>query len=203
MKFINIAILFAGLVHSRMLLNIKDIAVPFVIQRGVIDNQICKGQFKLETETAGSVNATIYSEDMKRVFTKDNLKYNEEVHFSFNTTNGQTYTIRIEQADEIPEKNIKVEYEFTSQYNTFNKNIAKYEVIDPALTEMTKFEKLLYELSLQTSYRQRETAAFSDSINEIVVSILCINLIMFIAFAGILAYQTISFKDFLKKKKLI
>ncbi|EIJ87211.1 hypothetical protein NEPAR06_0217 [Nematocida parisii] len=203
MKFINIVLLFAGLVHSRMFLNIRDISVPFSIQRGVIDNQICKGLFKLITPTKGTISATIYSEDMKRVFTKDNLKPNEEVHFSFNTTTGQTYIIKLEEMEEVPEKSVKVEYEFTSQYNTFNKNIAKYEVIDPALTEMTKFEKLLYELSLQTSYRQRETAAFSDSVNEIVVSILCINLLIFIAFAGILAYQTISFKDFLKKKKLI
>ncbi|KAI5188969.1 p24 family protein delta-1 [Nematocida minor] len=203
MKVISIILLVLGLAHARMMLNIKDISKPYMMQRGVINNQICRGVFKLQTPTAGSLSATIFSEDMRRVFTKEDIKHGEEVNFSFNTTSGQTYTVKIEEMSPIPEKSVRVEYEFTSQYNTFNKDIAKYEVIDPALSEMTKFEKLLYELSLQTSYRQRETAAFSGSINEIVISILCINLIMFIAFAGILAYQTISFKDFLKKKKLI
>lgn len=203
MKVVGILLLLLGLVYGKMLLHINDLSKPFTIQRGVIDNQICKGTFKLETPTTGSLSATIFSENMRRVFTKDNLKYDEEVHFSFNTTSGQTYLVKIEGREPIAEGSVKVLYEFTSQYNTFNKEIAKYEVIDPALSEMSKFEKLLYELSLQTSYRQRETAAFSDSINEIVISILCINIIMFVAFAGILAYQTISFKDFLKKKKLI
>lgn len=203
MKVINIVLILIGVVHGRMILNIKDISKPFSMQRGVIGNQICRGSFKLLTPTTGSIATTIFSEDMKRVFTKENLKYDSQVNFSFNTTPGQTYMIKIEEIDHIPEKSIKVEYEFNSQYNTFNKEIAKYEVIDPALSEMARFEKLLYQLSLQTSYRQRETAAFSGSINEIVASILCINLVMSIAFAGILAYQTISFKGFLKKKKLI
>ncbi|KAH9386291.1 uncharacterized protein NEMAJ01_1187 [Nematocida major] len=203
MKLISMILLLAGLAQAKMVLNINDITKPFSIQRGVIDNQICKGVFMLETPTEGSLNATIFSENMKRVFTKEGLKYNEEVHFSFNTTSGQIYVVKIEEKEPLSEKNIKMLYEFTSQYNTFNKEIAKFEVINPAMSEMTKFEKLLYELSLQTSYRQKETSAFSDSVNEIVISILCINIIMFVAFAGILVYQTISFKDFLKKKKLI
>ncbi|KAI5181051.1 hypothetical protein NEOKW01_1292 [Nematocida sp. AWRm80] len=205
MKVLLIAVLvvLASMCQGTMVLNIKDFTKPYVVRRAVIDNRISKGSFKIETPTQGSLNVAIFSEDLKKVFYKDGLKSQEKIDFSFNTTKGQTYTIQLSQKDPIPESHLKVEYQFDTQYNTFNKNVAKTEVIDPALSEMSNFEKLLYELSIQTSFRQKETAAFSDSINEIVISILCINFIMFVAFAGILAYQTISFKDFLKKKKLI
>ncbi|KAI5189746.1 hypothetical protein NECID01_0652 [Nematocida sp. AWRm77] len=190
-------------VRGRMILDIPNLKVPLSFQRSVMDNQICKGNFKLETPIEGSLKISIFSEDYRRVFHKEELKANEEVNFSFNTTVGQTYTIKVEENAPVPETNLKLFYDFTSQHNTFDKKVAKREIIDPAMSELTKIEKLLYDLSLQSNFRRKETTAFSDSINEIVISILGINFVMFIAFTGILAYQMVSFKDFLKKKKLI
>ncbi|KAI5185516.1 p24 family protein delta-1 [Nematocida homosporus] len=203
MKLFLVFVLSLVLVRSKLLLPISDIGTPFVFKRPIIANQICKGSFKLSTPTEGSLDVTIFSEEGKRVFYKRGLKSQETVDFSFNTTEPQTFQVQIEQGDPVPEKTVLVEYEITSQFNTFNKAVAKSEVLEPALLEISRIEKLLYELSLQTSFRQKEIAAFSNSINDIVISIPCINFIMFIAFAGILGYQMISFKDFLKKKKLI
>lgn len=203
MKRVLSALLFTVLARATMVLHIENLKQPYSIQRNVGDNQICKGNFKLETQTSGSVDIRIYSEDGLRVFNKESLRANEEVDFSFNTVEGQLYTIKIEENTPITEQPVKMQYQMHSQINTFDKGVARASVIDPALTELSRFEKLLYELSLQTAFRQKETATFSDSIGEIVITILGINFVIFLAFTGILAYQMITFKDFLKKKKLI
>jgi len=202
MKFYAVLALCLGAARATLLLNIPSLKTPMVFKRNVGDNQICKGRFCLETPSDGQINISIFTEDFKRVFHKEGLKSKENVDFSFNTMRRQACTVRIEEKEQIKTP-IKVLYEFTSQYNTFNEDVAKSEIIDPAMVEMSRFEKLLYELSQQTSFRQKETAAFSDSIKEIVVTILVINFVMFIAFTGILTYQMFSFKVFLKKKKLI
>ncbi|KAI5171691.1 hypothetical protein NEFER03_0996 [Nematocida sp. LUAm3] len=203
MKILLVFALVIALVKSKMLLTINDVNVKYEFKRVVNPNQICSGYFLLKSATQGSIDINIFSEDGKRIFSKRGLLSKEKIDFSFNTTEAQTFLISIMQGETINEGRIVVEYEFSSQTNTFNKSVAKTEVIDPALVGISRIEKLLYELSLQTFFRQKEVSAFSNSINDILISIPCINFIMFVAFAGILGYQMVSFKDFLKKKKLI
>ncbi|OAG31551.1 hypothetical protein NEDG_00026 [Nematocida displodere] len=203
MKVATALLLLIGSLCATMVFDLPDLKKPFKFSRGIIPHQICKGRFLLETETQGSVNVFVFAENSMRVFSKYNLKSRESVNFSFSLTEGQVYTIQIEENTPIPETNIKILYELTSQYNTFDKKIASSEVIIPALQELSGLEKHLKDLAFQTTKRLGETVAFSDSIGEIVFTILCINFLMFLSLTGILTYQMFTFKDYLKKKKMI
>lgn len=203
MKVLAALFLLLTCAQCKILLPIKNIDKPYEFKRAVLPNQICKGSFRLITDTKGSIDITIFAENGKRVFYKTDMHSRDSVDFSFNTTESQTYHVKIEQNQVISEKEILLEYEFTSQCNTFNKNVAKAQVLGPAMEETYRIEKLLHELAMQTSLRQRDTQEFTNNMSDIIISIPCINFIVFLAFAGILGYQMISFKDFLKKKKLI
>lgn len=177
---------------------------PFTIEKTVIDSQICKGVFGIARPSSAVLEIMIYGEDGRRVFYKDSIVHGDTVNLSFNTSYGQVYTIKVNAKKKPPKgEPLYLKYEFTSQFNTFDKNVAKAKVIAPAMEEMARFEKLLYESGTQTGKRQQEASTLTESFRQIVMTIFVINFVIFGCFSGITAFHILAFQSFLKKKKLI
>jgi emp24/gp25L/p24 family/GOLD len=188
-----------------LIFKIESMKSPFVIEKTVPENQICTGKFGIARPTNAVLAIKIYSQDNRRVFNKEDIRHGDQpVNLSFNTSVGQVYTIRV-SAQEQPQNHepVYLQYGLSSQINTFDKDVAKASVLDPAFEEVSKFENLLYESTRQTAARQRETRSLTESFKQIVLTIFLTNFVIFAAFAGITAVHLVAFQSFLRKKKLI
>ncbi|KAG0442706.1 hypothetical protein DMUE_0070 [Dictyocoela muelleri] len=187
--------------------NLSEKKPKIEIFQDMIENQIFQGTFK----PVGTKNCT-YSisvtcpKDEKVFFYSRKIPNDEETVVTFSTTSYEK--IKISMLLNIPDDSSNYEpgdlnFTYTTQFDTFDKNVARGVSVEPAMNALQNFEKLLYNLEQQTQVKQQQMEYLRnrhDSINFLVVGCsLCTLLI----FTVLNIQQVYSLNTFIKKKKLI
>ncbi|KAM0677405.1 hypothetical protein BDAP_002088 [Binucleata daphniae] len=179
------------------------------IEEEIIEHQICQGYFHPFTSTNCTFEVSITSQDKKLYyFYKDKLALNEETHFSFNNIDPQVVLIEARPVSvdglslNIPD-DLKLKYEFSYQFDTFNKDIAKDVRIQPTVQALTHLEKLMYEVYVQTEKRGEMLRKLSMQYNKYFKFVYLISFVTFFLVICMNIWQVYSIRRFFKKKKMI
>lgn len=197
--------------HITQLLSAITIHYPtdtesLVIEEDIIDNQICTGYFKAVDADPNNYSAVIVSEEDQIIYFNKETLTESGAHFSFNNNEPEILMVEIKRKVKANTKSFlpgKIVYKFESDFDTFNKEVAKNVRVEPAVEALITLEKLLYEVFVQTQSRREKMMALTKQHGMMVryVSVLSvITLILMILFS---AYQLYAMKKFFKKKKLI
>ncbi|TBT98456.1 hypothetical protein CWI36_2382p0010, partial [Hamiltosporidium magnivora] len=126
------------------------------IKIDLIENQICQGHFTPLNVIGESFEVIISTEDEGKYYLHNtSLPPNKETHFSFNTYEAQTILIYMKRKQidnsHVPNNYVpRIELKFDSQFDTFNKEVAKGVRVEPAIAALTNLQKLLHDATIET-----------------------------------------------------
>jgi hypothetical protein len=203
--------LFIGLL-SALIFKPKDKNEIVEIEIDVIENQICQGFFKPAKGYNIGYEVSIStldeeSEKKKFYFYNSSVPFDVKTHFSFNNVDPQKLILQI-----IPfvltEENSRyttgeIEFKFDTQFDTFNKEVAKGVRVEPAIHALTKIEELLFQIKVQTEARADKMNAVTTEHRMVVSFVSLCSIVTLCVFFGVNIYQLHSIKKFFKRKKLI
>lgn len=180
------------------------------IEEEIIEHQICQGYFTPVSSTNCTFEISISTQDKQLYFFyKDKLAMNEETHFSFNNIDPQVVLIEAKpvmpdgtQLKIIP-NDLQLKYDFTYQFDTFNKEIAKDVRIQPTVQALTHLEKLMYDVYVQTETRGDMLNKLIMQYNKYFKFVFSISFITFSIVICMNIWQVYSIRKFFKKKKMI
>lgn len=176
------------------------------IEEDVIEHQICSGYFEAKNNINCSYEVSITTREGRQfLFYKEQIG-TDKTHFSFNTTKPQKLIVEIRPV--VLDKSLDyftslVTYHFDSQFDTFNKEVAKGVKIEPAVQALTSLEKLLYEIYLKTEARAEGLRNLHTQHSKVIRFVVGISMVTLSFVIGFNVYQVYSMKQFFKKKKLI
>lgn len=179
----------------------------FSIEETVIDNQLCKGYFKpIGGENCTYKTSIIRRRDPFRIYINEGLSYGIESWFCFNLIHNCSLDVNFEAVPidkTLPFKPGKITFEFIMEIDTFNVDVAKKTVIDPAIMALQNLEMMTVNV-LELSVAQVEKFSLVHVEYRrmlrftIIVSLLVMCVLNFFMIFNV--YKT---KRFFKRKKLI
>lgn len=196
---------FLSLLSARIAIHYPN-TESLVIEEDLIENQICTGFFKPKDSINCTYDVMIVStHDEVLYFHKDGLP-ETETHFSFNTTEPESLIVEI-KAKPIDSTQAhlpnKIVYKFDSEFDTFNKDVAKNVRVEPAVEALISLEKLLYEAYIQTQARTVKMKVLTAQHGMMVRYVTFISIVTLLLVILFNTYQIYAMKKFFKKKKLI
>lgn len=177
-----------------------------VIEEDVIENQICTGFFQPKDAINTSYEVMILSPNEEVLYFHKEGIPNAETHFSFNITDAENLLVEIKAKptnEEISHVPNKIAYKFESDFDTFNKDVAKNVRVEPAVEALISLEKLLYEAYIQTQARTVKLQTLTRQHGMMVRYVTFVSIVTLILVTLFNAYQIYAMKKFFKKKKLI
>ncbi|KAH9411940.1 hypothetical protein HK407_02g03860 [Ordospora pajunii] len=199
-----IFILYLGIVFGEIFSMKKRKSME--VELDVIENKICKGYLKPIDFKNATCKVLLESEEGHEYLSNMKLSTDNETHFSFSISSPKTLNMTLVPVvldEEKPHVFGDVEFEFSAQFDTFKKDVAKKVSVEPAMAAMTKLDNLLYDLIRQSEelvrsirdvdYKHKGMFSFVSAFSVV---------ILMIQFAGNF-YELYSLRKFFQKKKMI
>ncbi|KAK1348876.1 hypothetical protein LUQ84_002021 [Hamiltosporidium tvaerminnensis] len=179
------------------------------IKIDLIENQICQGHFTPLNVIGESFEVIISTEDEGKYYLHNtSLPPNKETHFSFNTYEAQTILIYMKRKQidnsHVPNNYVpRIELKFDSQFDTFNKEVAKGVRVEPAIAALTNLQKLLHDATIETEVVTNTLNMWIGNFNKLVASSLYVSVLTLLLFIFFNVVHVNRMKKFFMRKKLI
>ncbi|ADM11089.1 putative membrane integral protein [Encephalitozoon intestinalis ATCC 50506] len=194
-----LGIIFAEIFSVRRKRNIE-------VEFDVIENKICKGYLKPINCKNSSFKAVLASESGSVYLSNENLPVDTETHFSFNISEPKVLSMVLTPIviDETqPHTFGEIELNFSAQFDTFKKDVAKKVSVEPAMAAMTKLDNLLYELNNESEYLAHRMGSVDYEHRRMFSFVTVFSVITLVIYFGVNSYELYSLKKFFQKKKMI
>jgi p24 family protein delta-1 len=172
----------------------------------VIERRICKGFFKPLGGENCTFKASIKSDADNILFSNDSLQRETETHFSFSTVRNELLAMIVTPVvidEKKPHTLPEIEIKFESQFNTFDRDVAKKVSVEPAMLAMTKLDNLLLELNGETEYLAHNMGRIDYEHRKLFSYLTFLSLAILVVYFCVNVYEVYLLKRFFKMKKMI
>lgn len=176
------------------------------IQEYVIENQICSGFFIANSHNIDTYEAMIVSLNEKITHIKITVLNDIKTHFSLNTTNAETFKVKITKTSNIKStENMtdKIVYNFEIDFDTFNINMAKNVRVIPALNALNELEEMTSVVYVQIRASRNDLQTLTRQHSMMIKYVVLTSVITLMLLIIFNMYQIYALKRFFKSKKLI
>ncbi|AFN82562.1 putative membrane integral protein [Encephalitozoon romaleae SJ-2008] len=176
------------------------------IEFDVIENKICKGYLKPINCKNSSFKAVLASDTGSVYLSNENLPVDTETHFSFNISEPKVLSMVLTPIvidDSQPHTFGEIEVDFSTQFDTFKKDVAKKVSVEPAMAAMTKLDNLLHELNSESEYLAHRMGSIDYEHRRMFSFVTVFSVVTLVIYFGVNSYELYSLKKFFQKKKMI
>lgn len=176
------------------------------VELDVIENKICKGYLKPINCKNSSFKAVLASDTGSVYLSNENLPVDTETHFSFNISDPKVLSMVLTPIvidDSQPHAFGEIEVDFSAQFDTFKKDVAKKVSVEPAMAAMTKLDNLLHELNNESEYLAHRMGSIDYEHRRMFSFVTVFSVITLFIYFGVNSYELYSLKRFFQKKKMI
>lgn len=170
-------------------------------------DNINTGFFKVAPGNNMNFKVKITGKDENNVFySNENIKENEEVHFSFSNTVVQDAFLKIVSyiPDEAsPYRSGEIQMKFESTFDTFNSNVSKKQQYEPAIFALDHLLKKLAETSKLTRETYNKSGDLKDQQRKMQGFVIGFSILSLIAFGFFNFFQLYLMKAYLNEKKYL
>lgn len=177
------------------------------ILEDMIENQIFQGTFRpVGTKNCSYSISVTCPKDEKVFFYGREIPADEDTVVTFSTASYEkikiTMLLNMPEGLEIFMPGV-LHFTYTTQFDTFDKNVARDVSVGPAINTLQNFEKLLYSLEQQTQAKQEQMDYLRNKHDAISILVVGCSLSTLLIFTLLNVQQVYSLSSFIKKKKLI
>ncbi|KMV66614.1 emp24/gp25L domain-containing protein [Encephalitozoon cuniculi EcunIII-L] len=176
------------------------------IEFDVIENKICKGYLKPINCKNSSFKALLESEGGSVYLSSESLPVDTETHFSFNISEPKVLSMVLTPVvidGSQPYTFGEIELDFTAQFDTFKKDVAKKVSVEPAMAAMTKLDNLLHELNNESEYLAHRMGSVDYEHRRMFSFVTVFSVITLVIYFAVNSYELYSLKRFFQRKKMI
>lgn len=176
------------------------------VEFDVIENKICKGYLKPINCKNSSFRASIMSDGGSVYLSSESLPVDTETHFSFNISDPKVLTMVLTPIvldESQPYTFGEVELDFSAQFDTFKKDVAKKVSVEPAMAAMTGLDNLLHELNRESEYLAHRMGSVDYEHRRMFSFVTVFSVLTLGVYFAVNSYELYSLKRFFQKKKMI
>lgn len=196
---------FLSLIQAEIFDLTKHTKEPFEMQFNVIEHQICKGYFEPQNAHY-AYEVVIKSENGGTLFSNRNLQSVTKTHYSFNLAEEQElmmYIIAKPNSAEAFKFPAELMMQFSTQFDTFNKEVAKDTRVEPAMYALSNSDNYLYKLINLSDDWGQKMGLIDKEHRKMFNFITIMSCGTFLVYLFVNVYHMHAMKKFLKQKKLI